>query len=302
MRDVLVLLGTYNGEKYLEEQLQSIYGQSYEGISVLVRDDGSKDGTLDILEKYHVEKDLNYHKGENVGAFPNFYKLIKMAPKSDYYAYCDQDDIWKKEKIEIAVEKLKGYDELPAMYFCNNTIIDKKKMEITGTKKKNFSNANNLHLATVRNICQGCTCVFNHKLMELLKVTSDSNTFPHDWWSYVVCLSVGGVVIADSNSYLLYRQHENNVIGDCNTLLFRFKRRVKEIFIKRQYDRSRMCCKVLDIYNDYILEDNKEVLGMVANYRKSFWLWIKMIFCKGFYTNELEYSISYFIAIVTRII
>ena len=91
---ITILLSSYNGEKYIEEQLNSIFNQTYDNISILVRDDNSKDGTVKILEKYAAQGKLKWYSGENLGCAKSFWDLLCNFGESDYYAFCDQYDVW----------------------------------------------------------------------------------------------------------------------------------------------------------------------------------------------------------------
>ena len=101
-------MSTYNGEKYLREQIDSILNQDYPEISLLIRDDGSTDGTVDILKEYAQKyRDIDYYVGENLGVQNSFFDLMKRADKrAYYYAFADQDDVWLPGKIKRAIELL----------------------------------------------------------------------------------------------------------------------------------------------------------------------------------------------------
>ena len=102
-KKVAVVLSTYNGEKYVKEQLDSILKQTYKNVEIIVRDDGSKDSTVEIIKEYQEKhKNIKLVVGENLGFIKSFFELLKIA-EADYYSYADQDDIWVKNKIELAV-------------------------------------------------------------------------------------------------------------------------------------------------------------------------------------------------------
>ncbi|MBQ4399872.1 MAG: glycosyltransferase, partial [Alphaproteobacteria bacterium] len=107
MDNVLVLMSTYNGEKYLKTQLDSILAQQGVNVQILVRDDGSSDGTLPILQAYAAQGKLTYYTGPNLKPAKSFMDLIYNAPQADFYAFADQDDYWLPEKLICAVNKLK---------------------------------------------------------------------------------------------------------------------------------------------------------------------------------------------------
>ena len=106
MIDVVVLLSTYNGERYLRQQLESLINQKEVAVRILVRDDGSSDGTVKILDEFSADKKLEYYRGNNIGAADSFIDLLFSAPISSFYALCDQDDIWDDDKLSVAVKRL----------------------------------------------------------------------------------------------------------------------------------------------------------------------------------------------------
>ena len=122
MEKVCVLMSTYNGEKYLKEQIESILNQENIEVDILIRDDGSTDNTLNILENYTQKyKNIRYYTGENLRSAKSFMNLLFTVKEYDYYAFSDQDDVWKKNKLYTAVSKLKeGYD----LYGGKKSIVD----------------------------------------------------------------------------------------------------------------------------------------------------------------------------------
>ena len=112
---VNVLISTYNGEKYIREQIESILAQSYPDIRIYVRDDGSKDDTAKILWEYSEKKLIRFVRGRNVGYGRSFGRLLRIAKEGDFWAFCDQDDIWLPDKVKWAVEWL---EQQPADVFC----------------------------------------------------------------------------------------------------------------------------------------------------------------------------------------
>ena len=124
---LVIMLSTYNGEKYLEKQLRSIYIQKTDcAIQLYVRDDGSKDKTMQILHKWDEKFHITYiEDSESIGAAKSFWKLLNNAPEADYYAFVDQDDIWEENKIATAVSAIRNIEEA-ALWFSNCHLIDEK--------------------------------------------------------------------------------------------------------------------------------------------------------------------------------
>lgn len=226
---VYVILSTFNGEKYLAEQLESVLRQNYSPLKILVRDDGSTDNTAKILKSYKEKyENIEIIYGENIGVIQSFFELLNLVPEcADYIALCDQDDVWKNNKVSRAVEQLSQANADPAsLYFCRLDIVDEKLntlfLSTLPSKAISFRNA------LVENIATGCSMVLNQKALMLLK-----NKLPdfkkiqmHDAWIYQV-VSALGKVIYDAEPQILYRQHNSNTVGaqqGMSLLLSRIKR------------------------------------------------------------------------------
>lgn len=206
---VVVLLSTYNGENFLKEQLDSILNQTYSNITILVRDDGSKDKTTLILKEYESQGKISLILGENKGFIDSFFELLKLAPEASYYAFSDQDDIWEKDKIERAIEVLKEHTnlQLPLMYYSNYDLYDTNMKFVSHSQKKNnVSFINSL----VECVNLGMTTLINKNAREkVLSNIPKQNLLGHDWWIYMVC-SAFGKVIYDDTPKVKHRMHSNN--------------------------------------------------------------------------------------------
>jgi glycosyltransferase involved in cell wall biosynthesis len=223
---VTILLSTYNGEKYLDEQLCSLFIQENVEIQVFVRDDGSTDKTCSILEKWASEYPLTWYQGNNIGPSRSFMELIYRAPQSSYYAFCDQDDVWDANKLDIAVKSLHKFTQnKPALYFSGYRRVDKN-LNVLSEKVTfgTISFGNSL----VQNISLGCTMVFNKEAKELAKKINTTDGNMHDAWLYKLWYATGNVYF-DKESRLSYRQHDNNVIGGRKGFIKNWIRRTKRI-------------------------------------------------------------------------
>lgn len=166
---VQILMSTYNGEKYLKEQIESLINQRNVDISILVRDDGSTDGTVKILKEYQEKGILKWYDGENLKPAKSFLDLINKADESDYYAFCDQDDVWLEDKLEIAINKLNSCDkERPALYYGRPRLVDSKLNYIKNPKKSKDCMIK-YESAIINSNATGCTMVFNKKLKDAVK-------------------------------------------------------------------------------------------------------------------------------------
>lgn len=206
---VQILMSTYNGERFLQEQIESLRKQTWKNLEILIRDDGSTDKTREILEEYSKKyENIRVYPEKNIGVTKSFFELLKKSD-ADYVAFCDQDDVWLEDKIEAAIVKLEKITG-PALYCGNKILVDSKlrpmKKQNTRELVPGFGNA------VVECICTGCTSVLNRELADILKSRLPEYAILHDWWSYLAA-AYTGTVIFDKNAYIMYRQHEANVVG-----------------------------------------------------------------------------------------
>lgn len=212
VEDVNILLSTYNGEKYLAPLLKSLVSQTYRHLKFTIRDDGSSDSTLDILEKFAQEHEaVKLIKGKNIGVLQSYFMLLQEAEPSGYYAFCDQDDVWLEDKVERAIDAIRRYPEQEPVLYCSGYALVDENLSRIGKQhaskiRPGFSNA------LVENIATGCTIVLNRAAREVLIRKIPQKALMHDWWSYLV-ISALGTVIYDPVPSVLYRQHSSNAVG-----------------------------------------------------------------------------------------
>ena len=266
MNKIQVLLSTYNGEKYIKEQIQSILQQRDVDIFLLIRDDGSTDKTVDIIQdiaKSHTN--INYYQGENIGPARSFLDLINKSGDFDYYAFADQDDVWQPEKLISAINKLHGKEIQPSLYLSALNIVDEnlntiKTQPVTG----NFCFEGEM----IKNFATGCTQVFNKNLCDKIKSYTPDYIIMHDSWITRVCYAIGGNVIIDNNSYIKYRQHENNVLGYKDNGLQKFKRQFKIAFIDKVRMRVSIAQELKKGYEKDLTENSRKVIEALLAYPK----------------------------------
>ena len=209
---VCIILSTYNGKKYVCQQLDSIFQPAEDmDIFLYVRDDGSKDDTIQILEEYGKKNnvEIKIDAGENAGSARSFLLAIRNCPKADYYAFCDQDDVWLPKKIATAVKQI-GDTEQPILWCSDYQVTDANlnvilpsalKQPIQDDVKSMFYN----------NV-PGCTMVFNWALMQKMRMIEISEISMHDIMAMNVAL-ITGEIYFEKNPFVLYRQHGDNVLG-----------------------------------------------------------------------------------------
>ncbi len=216
-RTVTILLCTFNGERFLAQQLASLERQTFKNWKLIASDDGSSDQTksvLDAFRKSFAPGKVKIIDGPRRGAPANFLFLAcgkNLA--SDYYAFCDQDDIWEADKLTRAIGVLEQADlAVPALYGSRTSLIDETG-KTTGFSPL-FPKTPTFRSALVQSIAGGNTMVFNQKARELLALCgADINIPSHDWWLYQLTSACGGRVHYDAYPSVRYRQHSQNVIG-----------------------------------------------------------------------------------------
>jgi glycosyltransferase involved in cell wall biosynthesis len=219
---------TYNGENFLEEQLDSIQNQDYKDWTLFVNDDGSKDATLDILKRYQKKwgaKKLHIRRGPQKGFCQNFLQIIcDKKINADLYFLCDQDDVWMPHKISHTIKKISKHDaSKPNLYCARTTYVSSDAKRILGQsdlflKPPSFKNA------IVQSIAGGNTMAFNNPLRTEVQKYSGCDVVSHDWWLYIINELKGGQTLYDPESTLLYRQHANSLIGANTGLIAKIKR------------------------------------------------------------------------------
>ena len=258
----LVLLSTYNGEKYLPELLDSVMAQKDVLIDVLARDDGSKDKTVEILKKNDRVK---VYTGENLKPAKSFLDLILKADASyDYYALCDQDDVWKGDKVISAIEHIKDSNK-PTLYSSAVEVVDR---DLNFIRKSFTDNSFKDPLYDILTYgTPGCTFVFNKALMQKLKEYKPTTISMHDSWISFVCLAVNGLFYSDHEAYILYRQHDANVLGAQRHSL---KDTLAGIIKNKNVLRSDMAKEILIGYSYGMSPKTKEAFCAFAEYKENF--------------------------------
>ncbi|MBE5953440.1 MAG: glycosyltransferase family 2 protein [Lachnospiraceae bacterium] len=307
MYKVQVLLSTYNGEKYIREQLDSILAQKDVEVSVLIRDDGSTDSTIDIINDYcSKNSDIKLIKGSNMGACKSYFELFKKADMGyDYYALSDQDDYWYEDKLTVACHKLTSTDNKenkPLLYCCEADITDEN-LNSSGkdttaeeaktsfpVKKPGFGNA------LIENIARGGSVVFNPTLLGLVRIDAPADCYMHDWWLYLLATCFGKV-IHDNKAYYKYRQHKDNVLGASTSKLGIIKRRLSQSKTNKEHV-SKQAIAFGKLYE--IPEKKKIQLDVIAGYKNSFKQRVRGLSGKYLYRQSKSDNIIFRILFLTN--
>jgi glycosyltransferase involved in cell wall biosynthesis len=223
---VQVLLSTYNGVEFLRPLLRSLDEQTHPRLELLVRDDGSTDGTTELLREHAGPVPLELRAGAHVGLPATYFELLRESrADADLFAFCDQDDVWLPGKVARAVEALGETDPaVPAMY-CGRTQYVDRELRPMGLSDLPLRPLTFQH-ALMQNVATGCTIVMNRAARDLLAESTPDGVFMHDAWAYLVIAAFGSVVY-DPVPMVLYRQHGNNTIGRPRGWLDRLVRLVR---------------------------------------------------------------------------
>ncbi|MFQ6553784.1 glycosyltransferase [Aestuariibius insulae] len=212
---VTVLMASYNGRDWLPAQVDSLFAQTHENWSLQVSDDGSVDGTRDLLDVLSAEHPgrIAWQPGPGRGAAQNFLALVRDLPEAPgWIAFADQDDVWFPDKIERGVAALKG-EAGPALY-CSVTRIaeaDLTPREVSDARPRPLGFRN----ALVQNVVAGNTILVNPAAARLLRQAAQrtGEVVMHDWWVYLLLSGAGAALHHDTEPGLLYRQHGGNEVG-----------------------------------------------------------------------------------------
>jgi glycosyltransferase involved in cell wall biosynthesis len=208
---VVVLMSTYNGGKYIVEQVTSILQQMPTEGRLMVRDDGSDDKTVNLLQGINDDR-ISIQIGLNIGFGKSFLTLLMDAPHDlEMVMFSDQDDVWLPDKIQRAWTTLSAFTNTPVLYCSSQILVDDSLQHLERTKP--WPSTPSFRNALAENLVTGCTAALNRNAVELLKVARIPNeVYFHDWWMYLV-ISALGIVTVDPCPTVLYRQHSANHIG-----------------------------------------------------------------------------------------
>ena len=285
MISVCVLMSAYNGELFIEEQLQSLLCQEGVSVSILVRDDGSTDRTPEILDRWQRDGLLRWYGGQNLGWAMSFIHLLCHAPEADYYAFCDHDDIWLPTKLLEAVDMLGRMDGERRLY-CSNLRYyrDGRDEGLVVAAPPHHD----IHTAMVRNIATGCTIVFSRALQQAICQHPPKAVFAHDYWVYQVAEATGGVVY-DMRSFILYRQHAHNQIGQKRSWLEVWSRRLKVLGrLSHQHDRELLARELLACHGSEMNGERRMAVERMAHYRESLSARLSLFFDRRYTMGRLS--------------
>lgn len=293
-------MSTYNGEKYIREQLDSILAQERDfSLDIWVRDDGSSDTTCQILQEYADAGKLQWYTGDNLRSAKSFLDLVQHCTGYDYYAFSDQDDYWHPDKLQKAVMALEE-KTCPAIYCANARLVDSNGMDLGRNVYNRVPHCDFYSVVCGGNI-MGCTMVFNRQLAQIIQ----SNPMPqkmimHDSILLSICTLHDGVIVFDENPYMDYRQHGNNVVGAQWSKWDALKDRLDRITKRQDVSIAQQAESVLAAYPASQNEEKRKFLQQVADYRKNFGSALSLACSRKPKFNGMNMEVTMRLAILLR--
>lgn len=310
MDNICILLSTYNGEKYLGQQIDSILSQNYSNWNLWIRDDGSSDSTINIIANY-LEKDERIRQipsSENFGLIRSFFTLVDdVTIPYDYYMFCDQDDVWRNDKIALTLNEMKKVETcktMPTLIYTDLIITDKALHPIAQSMfefQKISPQRNKLSELVVQNVITGCTTMFNSALK--IKIKYDDTILMHDQWLGLIASAFGNIGFI-SESTIYYRQHGKNVVGaqkrNFSNLLAKIQKKDASINnINRSFSQAQA---FFNMYKSDLSEEQRTFLLKFAQFPQSkFWQRFQILTQFRLKKNTFSRTIIYYYLMLWKI-
>lgn len=298
-KSVAVIMSSYNGELYIEEQINSILHQIGVDVYLYVRDDGSSDKTIQILEKYSEADNVSVEYGRHTGIGNSFYKMLCNVPETyDYYAFSDQDDIWEHDKLITAVRQL-SCEHGRLLYASNLECVSAQNNSLGFRFDLDKDIDISLLSLICSNRCYGCTQVFNREYMLFLRSRMPDDqllrTRLHDTWVSVTAAAAGKIVY-DKESHIRYRRHGNNYTILSPSRADVWKARASNLMHNyKKNPRSKTARYVVQNYAEYIEKDKDRDLIYILAYPFKVSNRIALIKNRKRLTSETKESDAWFI-------
>lgn len=302
---VTVLLCSYNGGRYLPAQLDSILEQQGCQPAIVISDDGSTDGSLDVLQRYAASyPQVSWRMGPAQGFVRNFFSLINDADiAGEYFALADQDDLWTPDHLTRALARLADVPAgVPALYASRTRLIDAEGVEIGWSP--HHAREPGFHNALIQNIASGNTMVFNRAARELLaQLGAHAMPVWHDWALYQVVTACGGQVFYDHQPTVLYRQHGGNAIGALWTMGSRWYR-LRMLLKGRFRDWNTRNLEALEGVAQHVTPENQSLLQrfMAVRQRRTPWGRVLGLYQLGLYRQTSMGQFALFMAAILRLL
>ncbi len=284
IKKIAVAMSTYNGATYLKRQIDSILNQEGVNVFIHIRDDGSTDDTVAIIENYVLKfpNKISLERGNNVGSRKSFIKALENCPCADYYAFSDQDDVWLPTKCFEAIKKIENMSNI-ALYASSLMLVNEQEDIIGSNNICNMKNCIESFFARQR--IAGCTFLFTPQLREKsLEIANGFfTTYPDHDFVVGACGYAYGDVFLDKESYILHRRLKDSQTAGGNGFMKRMRVEKKVLFGKKKVKRD----MAINLLNDKLLrEKNRHFLNQVAVYDRTICNKLKLINNTNFHSHN----------------
>ena len=308
MADVLILLAAYNGAEYLRQQLDSILAQDHADWHLVLSDDGSSDETPEILAAYAAaqpEKITLYRSGCRFGNAQNhFLHLLSRFHDAAYILFCDQDDVWHRDKIRKTMEKMRSIETaptVPALVHTDLRVVDgalrpldDSFLRYSGLDGRILS----LNRLLIQNVVTGCAMMINRALAQILcEKLPEKDVMMHDWFLAVLASACGTVGFLNEAT-IDYRQHGANTVGAKNSRSLAYlKSRLSQRLIRDSvFSGAAQAALILRHYSRHIPEENRKILAAYASLPRKNWFSRRYTYLKyGFYKHGFARCVALFL-------
>lgn len=296
MNSVSVIMSTYNGEKYIEKQIESIIKQKNVKVSCLIRDDGSNDSTIKIIKELQKKyTNITLLEGKNIGWEKSFLYALQASPKADYYAFSDQDDIWFDNKLINGINHFStSLLNIPTMYHCNKVTVDEQLKPLAHQIKRLPCPLNRKN-AMIQEYAQGCSIIINNAARNLVLQKIPHTKIAHDFWIGMICF-LFGKVIYDPTPQFYHISHGTN--ASCEGSL----KKSWQARLKKYFSHSNVYyAPVQDLlncpsYNSLLSQEDKSFIKKIISYKSNIWdklsLLISPQFRRASFLGTLSLKIS----------
>lgn len=292
---ICVLMSSYNGEKYIKQQIDSILSQEDVELKLVIRDDGSTDGTRDIIREY---SSVLLIAGENIGCELSFMELLHFKIEADYYAFSDQDDVWHPRKLISAIENIQQHH--CDLSVCNLMMVDSNLMKINPLFSKADIDYNQFLMDRyAQSNLQGCVQVWTRKLHDMIQSYRPKKVVPHDTWVNAIANIVSSTFV-DENCYIDYRLHEDNVSGYTTSILKKIPKRLKLYFWKKHPLRDDFWKEILEsgILHLGAQDVRYKTICLIAYYKKGLVNKLRLCFSSFFREMPLQYRLLWSLCVI----
>ena len=276
---IAICMATYNGEAYLAEQIDSILRQTYQNWLLFIRDDGSQDGTTEIIQRYEQQyhdrivwiEDPSLAGGSSKKNFAAILSWVKQNYNFNYFMFADQDDVWLDTKIEKSLQLLQAHEsssEIPLLVHTDLKVVDQD-LNVLGESFFQYRALNpdvkDLRHLLIQNNVTGCTMLWNKALNDLLDIEDDAVAM-HDWWIALTACCFGKILCLQEST-ILYRQHGTNVVGatHVNSISFIKKRLSNLTHVRRTfYMAVEQAGVFLSVHKEQLGQESIHILSMFS--------------------------------------